>query len=150
MSATADQRDTELPPNKELSTCSSQYVRLRVCHRCSLRALAAVPIVCTRKNKTIKSLNDDNIVKLPLLAFLRKKSDTQPSLHLKSPVRGARLKVFERLKQQFLYRHSQTTSPSRKKLITSNSIMKLLESSRFEAINSQLFVENGEAKIVGR
>jgi len=28
--------------------------------------------------------------------------------------------------------------------------MKLLESSRFEAINSQLFVENGEAKIVGR
>jgi len=28
--------------------------------------------------------------------------------------------------------------------------MKLLESSRFEAVNAALFVENGDARVVGR
>ena len=55
------------------------------------------------------------------------------------------------LNLQFLHRHSRNEGPfPRKKLILLCSNMKLLESSRFEAINSQLFVENGEAKIVGR
>jgi hypothetical protein len=30
------------------------------------------------------------------------------------------------------------------------AVMKLLESSSFEAVNSALFVENGDARIVGR
>ena len=85
-----DHRESELPPKKELSNCSRrQNVRLRVCHRRSLRDPAAVSNVCTRENKTIKSLDDDKIVKLPVvLAMLSQKviRNQVNTQHLTSPV----------------------------------------------------------------
>ena len=85
-----DHRESELPPKKELSNCSRrQNVRLRVCHRRSLRDPAAVPNVRTRENKTIKSLDDDKIVKLPVvLAMLSQKviRNQVNTQHLTSPV----------------------------------------------------------------
>ena len=85
-----DHRESEIPPKRSCQNCSRrQNVRLRVRHRRSLRDPAAVPNVRTRENKTIKSLDDDKIVKLPVvLAMLSQKviRNQVNTQHLTSPV----------------------------------------------------------------